>query len=201
MNVTSVQSNAAAAITGAVKNSTNAATVATSTTVSDVYTSKIATIAAKYDPRHMSLEQVPELGNELLKNGLISGTESMVFASMPIIARSLKGNETIGLNAGVDGKVDLLQFSQTQFNTAKSFGKNEQLDGQEKTIDALAAMSTFRQAQSNSNTAATTQSALDVHGAITAYESGIDNSTIDAQRVLGVLDALVAKRENKTLPS
>ncbi len=194
MNVSSVQSTAAATVAGTVKSSIAIAdpTATASTSTEDVFTSKIAAIAAKYDPRHMTMEQVPKLGNELLKNGLITGTEGVVFSSLPILARSLKGNETIGLNAGADGKIDLLQFTQTQFNTAKSFGKNEQLDEQENTINALEAMSTYRQAQSGATTSS--QSALDVHGAITAYEAGIDNSTVDAQRIISVLEALVANR-------
>lgn len=200
MNVSSVQSTAAAAVAGVIKTSTAVATptATTSTSTEDVFTSKIAAIAAKYDPRHMTLEQVPELGNELLKNGLITGTESVVFSSLPIIARSLKGNETIGLNKGTDGKIDLLQFTQTQFNTAKAFGNKEQLDGQENTINTLEAMSTYRKTQSGS---AASQSALDVRGAISAYETGIDNSTVDTQRVMSVLEAIVANRENKPLSS
>jgi len=171
------------------------------TTATDVYSSKVAAIAAKYDPKHMTLEQIPELGNELLKNGLISGTEGVVLSSLPIVVRSLKGNETIGLNAGSGGTVDLLQYAKSQFNTAKSFGKSDQLDGQQKTIDTLEAMSTYRQAQSGANNTAASQSVLDVHGAITAYETGIDNSTVDAQRLVGVLEALVTNRENKPIPN
>lgn len=171
MNITSVQSTVAADMVGITKKSTATtdSPATTSTATEDLYTSKVATIAAKYDPSNISLDQVPNFANELVKNGLISGTEGVVLSSLPIIARHLKGGESMGLDASANGSVNLLQFSRTQFQTAQSFGKSDQLADQQKTIDTITAIS--------------------------AYEQGAGNSSVDAQRVMDVLDALMSNRK------
>ena len=66
--------------------------------------SKFDEIAAKYDPKHMHLEQVNEFANELYSNGLIADIEcvSMICTAMQAEKSKL---------AGAQGKFVLSQIT------------------------------------------------------------------------------------------
>ena len=191
MNVSSVLSTAGVVATGTASKAKTSQSAENAASATDRYSSTISEIASKYDPRHIALDKIPDLSKDLLKNGLISSVEGVVMASLPIIMKSLKGGETIGLNMGANGTVDLLQYEKTQLATAKSFGDTQQLEERQKTIDALESLTSHRQRGASVN----------MTGAIAAYEDGISISTVSTQRIIDVLESLVANRGEKTIPA
>lgn len=147
MNISSVLSTLGVTSTGTASKSNTSQADEEITPTTDVYSSKIAKIAAKYDVTHISLDQVPELARELYNNGLVSGGGALgTMLGMPGIVNILSedGQSLTGLNKGADGSVDL-------------------------------------------------------HGAIFAYQSGIENSALDAQKVVNVLEALMSNRNSTSV--
>ncbi len=191
MNVSSVQSTTGVAATGTASKAKNSQSAENAASATDRYSSTISEIASKYDPRHIALDKIPSLAKDLYSNGLISNVEAVVMSSLPTIMKSLKGGETIGLNMGADGAVDLLKYEKIQLETAKSFGDSQQLEERQKTIDTLESLTSHRQRGASVN----------MTGAIAAYEDGISISTVNTQRIIDVLESLVANRGEKTIPA
>lgn len=183
MDITSVSSAIATPATGNVSK-TKAAQSNGNVTATDVYTSKIAEIAAKYDPSRIPMNKIPDLAKELYKNGLISATDSMVMSAQPgLEARLEKDGQTLGLVKDAGGNVDLLTHW-------KNLAKQQKTTETTKTANTLEALSS--QSKTDNNSAV--NSAVDLQGAVSAYESGNGNSTMDSQRVVDVLEAIVKKK-------
>lgn len=201
MNVSSVLSNLGVASTGTISGAKVAQVDEEITPTTDVYSSKIAKIAAKYDVTHISLDQIPELARELYNNGLVSGGGALgTMLGMPGIVNILAedGQSLTGLSKGADGAVDLLGYWK---NIASHQRSPEATEETKHATDILEALSSYRSAASGSSetTASTTQGATNLHGAISAYQSGIDNSALDAQKVVNVLEALMSNRNNASV--
>lgn len=199
MNVTSTRSTAAPVIPSAVTQtagvqSSKEQTASAIKSTDDTYESKLSEIASKYDPRHISLDDIPKLAKELYDNGLISNSDYSAMSSQAYFERSAeKDGLTIGLAGGSDGTSDLVRVWK---NNASYQPTAEATRSVAQTANILESLSFLPHNQSVSvNTNATPQSNIDIHGAISAYETGIENSTMDAQRVVDVLEALVAKKK------
>ena len=108
------------------------------------------------------------------------------------------GQSLTGLSKGADGAVDLLGYWK---NIASHQRSPEATEETKHATDILEALSSYRSAASGSSetTASTTQGATNLHGAISAYQSGIDNSALDAQKVVNVLEALMSNRNNASV--
>ena len=164
----------------------------------DVYSSKIAEIAAKYDPSHISLDQVPEFGKELYAKGLISSSANGIMMGLPGIVKILArdGQSLGGLDIGTDGDVNLIKYSDSMVPYQRT---HEATVDVEQTASTFKALASYKHSQINSNNAVSAQNTLNFQGARSAYKAGIQNSSLDAQKVLEVLQALVTSRKNSAV--
>jgi hypothetical protein len=185
MEISSLRSVAAIAVQGVDARQGQAATTSAQTIETDQYSSRLAAVAAKYDPRHIQVDQIPDLGRELYKNGLISGVESMAMSALPIILEDAKKNGySIGMDAHADGSVDLLTYEQRQLGSSKSFGNSGQTGERQQAVNVLEALSSLWKDRPNQRNSTTS--------GLSAYQGNIDDASIDTQRVLNVLEALSA---------
>jgi hypothetical protein len=197
MDVSSVQPTAAA-ITGAIKKSTAAVaeSATTLTTTGDAYISKLAGIAAKYDPTHISLDQVPELGKDLYNSGMISSSAKAIMMGLPGIVKILArdGQSLGGLDIGTDGAVNLAKYWDSKASYQRT---QEATNDVEQTASALETLASYQHNQVGANSTSA-QIPLDIKGAISAYEVGIKNSSLDSQKVVDVLQALATSRKESS---
>jgi hypothetical protein len=183
MEISSLRTVPVNAVQGVDARQSQAVTDSAQTTEADQYSSKLAAIATKYDPRHIQIDQIPDLGRELYKNGLISGVESMAMSALPVILQDAKKNGyNIGMDANADGSVDLLTYEQRQLGSSKSFGNSGQAGERQQAVNVLEALSSLWKDRPNQHSSAA--------AGLSAYQRNIENASIDTQRVLNVLEAL-----------
>lgn len=195
MNVSPVLSTAGVVATGTASKAKTNQSAENAAPVTDSYSSTLSEIAAKYDPRHIALDDIPKLAKELHDNGLISGRNASLMSTLPQLERWLEEEGlTLGLQAGADGTVDLLRHFKDKLPYQRT---EEATQRAEQAVDVLEALSGYSQSASKSgNVSTNTGGALNVSGAISAYTAGIKTTTFDTQKVLDVLQALVAKKES-----
>jgi hypothetical protein len=199
MNVTSVQSPAITAVVGKVNSPTTTSTQATPAAIEDIYTSKIASIAAKYDPTNIPLSQIADLGKELYSKGLIPSDANSILMGLSQrqeLAMS-QGLSIGGLNVSNDGKVNLLAFYDSHRTSQPNANASKLAEDTYKALDAVAlqaaSFGTFPDAAPTTND---TQDPLNLNSAITAYKSSIGQATHDNQKIYTVLQAMVESRNN-----
>lgn len=151
------------------------------TEAKDVYTSKLAEIAAKYDVKHMSANQVGDMAQELRDKGLISTPD---FLSMSLLPH-LMANGDAGAKAAMaaDGTVDLIKYW-----NIKSV----------KPSDAESGLNLFDTLTSKRNDK-TDGTASAVKVAASSYADAISKTTADSQSVVNVLNALASHKKDDTL--
>lgn len=203
MNVSSAQNTSASAIIGSVNNPaiTNATQTSSPSASQDAYTSSIAEIAAKYDPTNIPLSQVADLGKELYNKGLISSAENSLMMGLSQLeedARS-KGLTLGGLNVRTDGTVNLVAFYDKQRSSQPNPLATKLASDTYNILNDVALQGASHGAPpAVTSTTTGTQASLNISGAISAYKSGIDQSTYDSQKIFDVLKAITLSRNGMT---
>lgn len=201
MNITSAQSVAATALIESVNKSATAAQTSTQTNAEDSYTSDIAAIAAKYDPTNIPLSQVADLGKELYNKGLISSNENSIMMGLSQRAElAMSQGLTIGgLNVRTDGTVNLIAFYDELKSSQPNPLATKLASDTYNVLNDVAFQGASHGAIPAVTSATTgTQASLNISGAISAYKSGIDQSTFDSQKTLDILKAMTVSRNNTT---
>jgi hypothetical protein len=136
------------------------------------YSSKLSEIAAKYDVKHMTADQVGVMALELRDNGLISTNDFLSMALVPYLMKD--GDE--GAKAAMDksGAIDL-----TSYWDIVSV-KPSDADSGQKLFDEL-----MKSRSEAAKSAAETQAAA-------VYANAIKTTSYDAARIATVVDALAA---------
>lgn len=150
----------------------------------DTFTSTLIDIASRYDVRHISPQQIPELGKELYEKGLISGSEALGMSLLPHLINS----GDVGLTTGSDGTVDLLEHWRSVASmqqTSKAATEAQQA------VNVLQSLTQYPHEKSSfSKPIINVQRAVDVSGAASSYMNAISKTTTNAQRIVNVLEAL-----------
>lgn len=192
MSISTLQSLNGTAATGAVGKSASvqAGGDATSTqtkVTKDVYMSDLSDIAAKYDVRHVSPQQIPTMVKELSDKGLISDNACLGLLLLPHLMAD--GDVGAAMAMGSDGSVDLLKYWKNTYT-------NVTQPSQEATASVEGAMNLFKalsqyphEKSTASKSAVSAQSVVNVRGA-SSYADAISKSTVDTQHVMNVLEAL-----------
>ena len=182
MDISALQSMISAASARSISSSPaqQSTTVTASTQSSkDVYESKLAEIASKYDVKRMTADQVGSMAQELKDNGLISTPDFLSMSLLPYLMKDGDGGAKAAM--AKDGTIDLRSYW-----NIKSVKPSDADTGQ-KLFDALM----------NSKDKTTSQRSIK-NQAGASYADAIDKSTFDANRVANVLNALDAHSQNNS---
>ena len=145
----------------------------------DVYESKLAEIASKYDVKHMTADQVGSMAQELKDNGLISTPDFLRMSLLPYLMK----DGDVGAKTAMtkDGTVDLKSYWDiVSVNPSDADSGQKLFDALMKSKDEKASQSSIK------------------NKAVASYADAINNSSFDANRVANVLNALEAHSQNKS---
>ena len=139
----------------------------------DVYESKLAEIASKYDVKHMTADQVGSMAQELKDNGLISTPDFLRLSLLPYLMKDGDGGAKAAMTK--EGTVDLKSY----WDIVSV--KPSDADSGQKLFDALMKSKDENASQSSIK-----------NKAVASYADAINNSSFDANRIANVLNALEA---------
>ncbi len=169
----------------------------------DSYTSKLAAIGSKYDPTNIPLSEIPNLAKELYDRGLVTTNVKIELISIAQAQESAmeRGLTIGGMHVKGDGTVNLLAFYDSErHHQPVAFGKQLADDAYEA-LDDVASQLNSKDTTSTSTAFANSgvQQSLNIRAGISAYKSGIDQSTFDGQKIIDVFKAMTVSRNDTTL--
>lgn len=194
MDIAALQSIISTASAKGISNSTevqSGADAAPTQTSKDVYESKLADIASRYDVRSITPRQVEAMAGELLNNGFISILESG-FMTLHYYkpADYIPGEFHTGVLDRPDEARDML----ADFKYMASYQPTtETTKNVQNVVDSLELIESLSHNKSTSGKpTVNAQNGVDVQAAAKSYNDAISKTTADAQSVVNVLEALAS---------
>ena len=211
MDISALQATTGTTATSAIKNSAivQSGSETTSTTeTKDKYDSKLAEIASRYDVTHITPRQMLALSKELYDNNLISSTDNMFLSFQPEVwdpnaPQTYPGPKKLG----PDDPRDMLSEWKYKATYQRS---TEATNNAQSVITALEKLNVLPHDQVASSSAtkgggngldfsksSEVSGALqsEIQKAVSAYKNSVNDSTLDYEKVVKLLETLNIHRK------
>jgi hypothetical protein len=206
MDITALQSTNATSTTEAVKKSTvvqSGAETAQTTETKDMYSSKLAEIASRYDVTHITPRQMLAMSKELHDNKLISEKEFMFMSFQPEVMDPNGPQSNPGpKKLGPDDPRNMLsewKYKMSYQRSAEATNNAQNVINALEKVNALPHDNIVASSSSSSSGDASTdisgELSSEIKNAVSTYRKGISESTLDTEKMVNLLEAMKAHRK------